>query len=201
MRPTTAPLKLSDRLSAEIRAEIDREVAKYPAAWKQSAVMAALRIVQEQHGWLPTELMDAVADYLGMPSIAVYEVASFYSMYDLKPVGRHKLCVCTNIACLLNGSDHVVAHLEQRLGIKLGETTPDGQFTLKEVECLGACVGAPMMQIGKMYYENLTPDKLDEILRGLSAAVPATAPGVALPPASLPSPDAALPPPSPELGK
>ena len=104
--------------------------------------------------------MDAVADYLGMSPIAVSKSPVFYSMYDLKPVGR-QLCVCTNISCLLNGSDHVVAHLEQRLGIKPGETTPDGKFTLKQVECLGACVGAPMMQIGKTYYEQLTPDKLE----------------------------------------
>ena len=155
-------------LSKQSLAQIDREIEKYPPGRRSSAVMAALRIVQEHHGWLSAELMDAVADYLGMSPIAVSEVASFYSMYDLKPVGRHKLCVCTNISCLLNGSDHVVAHLEQRLGIKPGETTPDGKFTLKEVECLGACVGAPMMQIGKTYYEQLTPDKLDEILKGLA---------------------------------
>ena len=167
MTRAAAQNRSSDRLAGAIRAGIDREIAKYPPAHRASAVMAALRIVQEHHGWLSAELMDAVADYLGMSPIAVSEVASFYSMYDLKPVGRHKLCVCTNISCLLNGSDHVVAHLEQRLGIKPGETTPDGKFTLKEVECLGACVGAPMMQIGKTYYEQLTPDKLDEILKGL----------------------------------
>ncbi|MEK7262087.1 MAG: NADH-quinone oxidoreductase subunit NuoE [Pseudomonadota bacterium] len=167
MTRAAAQNRPGDRLAGAIRAGIDREIAKYPPAHRASAVMAALRIVQEHHGWLSAELMDAVADYLGMSPIAVSEVASFYSMYDLKPVGRHKLCVCTNISCLLNGSDHVVAHLEQRLGIKPGETTPDGKFTLKEVECLGACVGAPMMQIGKTYYEQLTPDKLDEILKGL----------------------------------
>ncbi len=168
MTRAAAQNRPGDRLAGAIRAGIDREIAKYPPAHRASAVMAALRIVQEHHGWLSAELMDAVADYLGMSPIAVSEVASFYSMYDLKPVGRHKLCVCTNISCLLNGSDHVVAHLEQRLGIKPGETTPDGKFTLKEVECLGACVGAPMMQIGKTYYEQLTPDKLDEILKGLA---------------------------------
>ena len=168
MTRAAAQNRPGDRLAGAIRAGIDREIAKYPPAHRASAVMAALRIVQEHHGWLSAELMDAVADYLGMPPIAVSEVASFYSMYDLKPVGRHKICVCTNISCLLNGSDHVVAHLKQRLGIKPGETTPDGKFTLKEVECLGACVGAPMMQIGKTYYEQLTPDKLDEILKGLA---------------------------------
>ena len=166
MRPAVAMSKPSDRLSAEIRAQVGHEIAKYPPDRKSSAVMAALRIVQEHHGWLSAELMDAVADYLDMPPIAVSEVASFYSMYNLKPVGRHKICVCTNISCLLNGSDHIVGHLEQRLGIKFGETTSDGRFTLKEVECLGACVGAPMMQIGKTYYEHLTPAKLDEILKG-----------------------------------
>ncbi len=163
---STAKPKPVERLSAEIRAQVDREIAKYPPDRRSSAVMAALRIVQEHHGWLSAELMGAVADYLDMPPIAVSEVATFYSMYDLKPVGRHKVCVCTNISCLLNGSDHIVAHLEQRLGVKLGETTPDGKFTLKQAECLGACVGAPMMQIGKTYYEHLTPAKLDEILKG-----------------------------------
>lgn len=155
-------------LSEPARAEIDRWIAKYPPGERQSAVMAALRIVQEANGgWLSTDLMDAVAEYLGMPPIAVYEVATFYSMYELKPVGRHKICVCTNISCLLCGSDDIVAHLEKRLGIKLGETTPDGRFTLKEVECLGACCGAPMMQIGRTYYEHLTPARIDEILAEL----------------------------------
>ncbi len=157
-----------DLLSGDVRTGIDREIAKYPPGRRSSAVMAALRIVQERHGWLSSGLMDAVADYLGMPPIAVYEVATFYSMYDLKPVGRHKICVCTNISCLLRGSEEVVAHLEKRLGVKLGETTPDGKFTLKQVECLGACVGAPMMQIGRNYYEHLTPERLDEILGGLA---------------------------------
>ncbi len=167
MRQPAAMSNPASRLSADMRAEIDREAEKYPPAHRASAVMAALRIVQEHHGWLPADLLDAVADYLGMPSIAVYEVATFYSMYDLKPVGRRKICVCTNISCLLNGSDHIVGHLEKKLGIKLGETTPDGQFTLKEVECLGACAGAPMMQVGKEYHEYLTPEKLDEILERL----------------------------------
>ena len=154
-------------LSAESLKRIDREIAKFPAEQKQSAVIAALAIAQDEKGWLATETMDYVAQYLGMPPIAVYEVATFYSMYDLKPVGRHKICVCTNISCLLNGSDHVVQHLEKQLGIKLGETTPDGQFTLKEVECLGACAGAPMMQIDRDYHEHLTPEKLDAILKGI----------------------------------
>lgn len=155
-------------LAAASRQEIDTWVAKYPAEQKQSAVMAALRIVQDANGgWLTNDLMDAVAEYLDMPPISVYEVATFYSMYELKPVGRHKICVCTNVSCMLCGSEEIVRHLKQRLGVGLGETTPDGKVTLKEVECLGACAGAPMFQIGKVYYENLTPEKIDAILDGL----------------------------------
>lgn len=150
------------------RAEIDQWVAKYPEDRKESACMPALRIVQDQNGgWLTTDLMDAVAEYLDMPPIAVYEVATFYSMYEMKPVGRHKICVCTNISCMLCGSDDVVKHLNEKLGIKFGEATEDGKFSLKEVECLGACGGAPMMQVGHTYYENLTPEKIDAILDSL----------------------------------
>ena len=157
-----APTEL---LSPTIRAEIDTWVAKYPPEWKRSAVMAALQIVQDANGgWLTTELMDAVADYLEMAPIAVYEVASFYSMYETKPVGRHKICVCTNVSCMVCGSGQIVEHLEKRLGIGLGETTSDGRFTLKEVECLGACCGAPMLQIGRQYHEHLTPERVDAIL-------------------------------------
>jgi NADH-quinone oxidoreductase subunit E len=157
-----------ERIPEAARAEIDQWVAKYPAEQKQSAVMPALRIVQDANGgWLTTELMDAIAEYLQMPPISVYEVASFYSMYEHKPVGRHKICICTNISCLLCGSEEVVSHLEKKLGIKMGQTTADGKFTLKEVECLGACVGAPMFQIGREYYEHLTPEKIDSILDGL----------------------------------
>ena len=163
----TAALKIEkeDLFNPEVRAEIDRWVAKYPADWKQSACMAALRVVQDDNGgWLNEELIDQVAEYLDMPPIAVYEVASFYSMYELKPVGRHKICVCTNVSCLVCGSDGIVDHLRERLEIDFGQTTQDGRFTLKEVECLGACGGAPMMQIGKQYYENLTPELVDSIL-------------------------------------
>ncbi|HEB96002.1 MAG TPA: NADH-quinone oxidoreductase subunit NuoE [Sedimenticola thiotaurini] len=157
-----------DLFPPEVRAEIDRWIAKYPPEWRQSAVMAALRVVQEDNGgFLTEELMDRVAAYLDMPPIAVYEVATFYSMYELKPVGRHKICVCTNVSCMINGSDRIVEHMEKRLGIRLGETTGDGRFTLKEVECLGACGGAPMFQIGNKYYENLTPELVDSILDGL----------------------------------
>ncbi len=164
----SANLKSPDVILTDaIRAEIDRWVVKYPPERKASAVMAALRIVQEHHGWLTPERVEAVANYLDMPAIAAMEVATFYSMYDLKPVGRHKVCVCTNICCLLNGSERVIEHLEKKLGIKVGETTADGKVTLKEVECLGACVNAPMMQIGREYHENLTPEKIDQILGGL----------------------------------
>ena len=130
--------------------------------------MAALRIAQDANGGYLTELlMDTVADYLDMPRISVYEVATFYSMYELSPVGKHKICICTNISCMLCGSDDVVAHFKKRLGIGLGETTKDGRITLKEVECLGACVGAPMLQIDKKYYEHLTPETIDALLDGL----------------------------------
>jgi len=157
-----------DLLSPEAKAEIDRWVAKYPPERKQATVMAALRVVQEENsGWLSTELIEAVADYLEIAPVAAHEVATFYGMYDLKPVGRHKIFVCTNISCMLCGSDGIVARLEKKLGIKMGETTADGKFTLKEVECLAACCGAPMFQIDKTYYENLTPERVDEILDGL----------------------------------
>lgn len=149
-------------------AEIDQWIAKYPADQRQSAVMAALRIAQDQNGgWLTNDLMDAVAEYLHMPAIAVYEVATFYSMYELKPVGKKKLCVCTNISCQLRGSEEVVTHLENRLGVKLGGTTEDGRYTLKEVECLGACVNAPVLQIDRDYHEKLTPESIDALLDSL----------------------------------
>lgn len=157
--------KQNDLISAECKREIDAWVAKYPLDQKQSAVMAALRIMQDDNGgYLTTELMDAIADYLDMAPMAVYEVATFYSMYELSPVGRHKICICTNISCMLCGSDEVVEHLRKRLGVGLGETTEDGRITLKEVECLGACVDAPMCQIDRQYHVKLTPEKIDEIL-------------------------------------
>lgn len=155
-------------LTQKSLAQIDREIAKYPQDRKRSAVMAALRIAQEERGWLSQDLLDYIAGLLELPPIQVYEVATFYSMYDLEPVGRHKICVCTNVSCMLRDSGGIVAHLEKRLGITLGQTTPDGRFTLKEVECLAACGGAPMIQIDKQYYENLTPEKLDAILDGLA---------------------------------
>lgn len=161
------PESLSEKyLTPEMRAEIDRWIAKYPPEHRQSAVIPALHIVQDNAGGYLTEpLMDAVAEYLGMPQVAVYEVASFYTMFDLKPVGRHKVNICTNISCMLRGADKIVEHVEQKLGIALGETTPDNRITLKiEEECLAACTGAPMMLVDGRYYTDLTPDKVDEIL-------------------------------------
>ncbi len=159
----------SDLLSAHARAEIDQWLTRYPADRKQSAVLAALREAQhENHGYLTIELMDAVADYLDLPPIAVYEVATFYSMFETQPVGRHNIAVCTNISCMLRGGDTILAHLEKKLGIKLGESTADGKFYLKrEEECLAACCGAPMMQVNHVYYEHLTPEKVDQILDSL----------------------------------
>lgn len=159
----------SELLSAHVREEIDRWVAKYPADRKQSAILAALREVQHENGgYLTTELMDAVAEYLDQPPINVYEAATFYSMFELNPVGRYSISVCTNISCMLCGSDEVLNYIEKKLGIKLGESTPDGKFFLKqEEECLAACAGAPMMQVDHVYYENLTPEKVDQILDSL----------------------------------
>ena len=155
-------------LSETVITEIEKWIKRYPPEQKCSAVIPALHAVQRDNGgWLTTELMDAVADYLDMERIAVYEVGTFYSMFVHEPTGRHKINVCTNVSCMLCGSDEVVAHLQRRLGIKLGETTADNKFTLREVECLAACGGAPMMQLDRVYHENLTPEKIDEILDGM----------------------------------
>lgn len=146
-------------------AEIDKWMLRYPPEEKRSAVMEALRFVQNaNNGWLTDALMDAVADYLDMPRIAVYEVATFYNMYNLKPVGRHIINVCTNISCLLRDAENILEHLKYRLKIPVNATTADGKFTLREAECLAACTAAPMFQIGKKYYEHLTPEKVDAIL-------------------------------------
>jgi len=152
-------------LSPEALARIDKEVAKYPPDQKQSAVMAALAIAQDEKGWLATETMDFVAHYLGMPPIAVYEVASFYTMYNTKPVGRCKLTLCTNLPCALQGATAAAAHLKKRLGIEFGETTPDSRFTLKEGECLGACGDAPVMLMNnKTMLSWMTPEKIDALI-------------------------------------
>ncbi|MBS0288046.1 MAG: NADH-quinone oxidoreductase subunit NuoE [Proteobacteria bacterium] len=154
-----------DVLSQQARLHIDEWLRKYPQEQKKSAIIAALTYVQKENGgFLTNELIEAVAAYLEMPKIAAFEVATFYSMFELKPVGRHKICVCTNISCMLSGSDEIVKYLSNKLGINLGQTTADGKFTLKSVECLAACCGAPMMQIGDDYYENLNAQKIDEIL-------------------------------------
>jgi NADH-quinone oxidoreductase subunit E len=157
------------RLSEHACAEIDKWLANYPPDRKRSAVLAALREVQHENGgYLTNELLDAVAEYLQLPTIAVYEVATFYSMFELKPVGRHSISVCNNISCMLRGGDEILAHIEKKLGIKVGESTPDGKFYLKrEEECLAACAAAPMLQIDHVYYENLTPEKVDRILDSL----------------------------------
>lgn len=152
----------------EIRAAIDAHIAKYPAEWKQSAVMPALTLVQDWNGgWLSRELMDDVAAYLDMPAISVYEVASFYGMYDLAPTAKHKVCVCNSVSCLLNGSEELIHHVEHKYGVQPGETTSDGRFTFKEVECLGACKDAPAVMVGKTYHEKLTPEALDKLIEGL----------------------------------
>ncbi len=159
------PTKLLPQLLSAARLDqIDHWIAKYPAEEKNSAVIAALMIVQEEKGYLIPEYMDAVADYLDMPPIAVYEAASFYTMYEHEPTGRHLINVCTNISCKLCGSAEVVHYLQKKLGIKLGETTEDGRYTLRSVECLGACVNAPMMQVDKDYHENLTTESIDKVL-------------------------------------
>ena len=156
-------------LSEHTRQEIDHWVAKFPADRRRSAVIAALRAAQHQNnGYLTAALMDAVAGYLGLPPIQVYEVATFYSMFETRPVGRVHVSVCTNISCMLCGSDKIVEAVERHLGIKVGESTPDGKFFLKrEEECLAACNNAPMMMVDHVYHENLTPEKATAILDGV----------------------------------
>jgi NADH-quinone oxidoreductase subunit E len=156
-------------LDEHTREEIDHWLTKFPSDRKRSALLAALRAVQHQnHGYLTQPLMDAVAEYLDLPPIQVYEVANFYSMFETKPVGRIHISVCTNISCMLCGSDDILKYVEKKLGIKVGESTPDGKFYLKqEEECLAACNNAPMMMIDHVYYEHLTPAKIDQILDGL----------------------------------
>jgi NADH-quinone oxidoreductase subunit E len=153
-------------LNEHTRHEIDEWIGRFPAGRQRSAVLSALRFTQEQNnGFLTPELMDGVAEYLRLPSIQVYEVASFYSMFETKPVGRHSISVCTNISCMLRGADAIVAQVEKKLGIKTGQSTPDGKFYLKqEEECLAACCGAPMLMIDHVYHENLTPDSVGAIL-------------------------------------
>jgi NADH-quinone oxidoreductase subunit E len=156
-------------LSDHVREEIEHWKARFPADRQRSAIIGALHAVQhENEGYLTPELMNAVAEYLELPSIQVYEVATFYSMFQTKPVGRHNVAICTNVSCMLRGADDIVAHVEKKLGVRLGESTADGRIYLKrEEECLAACCGAPMMMVDHKYYENLTNEQVDEILDGL----------------------------------
>lgn len=159
----------NEALSAETRAEIDRWVAKFPADRKRSAVIQALFAAQQQHGGFLTDaLIAAVAKYLDLPAVWAYEVATFYSMFETQPVARNNVAICTNISCWLNGAEDIVRHCEKKLGIGLGESTPDGRVYLKrEEECLAACCGAPMMVVNGHYHEKLDAAKVDEILDGL----------------------------------
>lgn len=155
-------------LTAESLKRIDREVAKYPLDQKQSAVMAALAIAQEEQGWLSSEAIEFVANYLGMAPMAAYEVASFYNMYDLKPVGKHKLTVCTNLPCMLSGGLDAAEYLKTKLGIGFGETTADGRFTLQEGECMGACGDAPVVLVNnRRMCSCMQPDQIDKLLEEL----------------------------------
>jgi len=156
-------------LSPQAIEKIDRELAKFPPDQKRSAVMSALAVAQHENGYLSPEVMDAVAAYLGMPAIAVYEVATFYGMYDLQPVGAHKLCVCTNLPCALRGSVEAAEHLKRALGIDFNETTPDGKFTLKEGECFGACGDAPVVLYNnKTMLSFMSKERIDQLLAELS---------------------------------
>ena len=160
---------MSYELTPHIREEIESWKARFPKDRQRSAVISALHAVQhENEGYLTAELMNAVADYLELPTIQVYEVATFYSMFQTKPVGRHNIAICTNVSCMLRGADAIVEHVEKKLGIESGESTEDGRIYLKrEEECLAACCGAPMMMVDHKYHENLTTEQVDDILDGL----------------------------------
>ena len=158
-------------ISEATRARFDREVAKYPPDQKQSAVMACLAIVQQEQGFVSRESEQDVADYLGMPAIAVHEVTNFYNMYNQRPVGKYKLNVCTNLPCQLRDGVNALRHLEKKLGIAMGETTPDGLFTLQQSECLGACADSPVMLVNdRTMCSFMSRDKLDQLVDGLKAA-------------------------------
>lgn len=156
-------------LNEHTRHEIDEWIGRFPTGKQRSAVLSALRFTQEQNnGFLTPELMDGVAEYLRLPAVQVYEVATFYSMFETHPCGRHHVSICTNISCMLNGAEDLVKHCEKKLGIKLGESTPDGRIFLKqEEECLAACTGAPMMMVDHVFHEYLTPEKVDKVLDDL----------------------------------
>lgn len=155
-------------LSQEAYKKIDRELAKFPADQRQSAVMAALAIAQDEKGWLPPEVLQDVADYIGMPAVAVQEVATFYNMYNTKPIGKHKISVCTNLPCALSGGERAAHYLKQKLGVDYKETTTDGQFTLIEGECMGACGDAPVMLVNnKRMCSHMSNDKIDTLVEEL----------------------------------
>ena len=155
-------------LSQQVQTQIDKELKKYPANQKQSAVMSALRFVQDEKGWISNEDMSDVAAYLGMSQMSVYEVATFYHMYNLKPMGKYTLTVCTNLSCQLMGANETLDYLKGKLGIGLGQVTADGKFGLREAECMGACVEGPLLTISnKRLCSRLTPEKIDQILAGL----------------------------------
>ena len=168
---SSQPARQEPALSDATRARFDREIAKYPADQRQSAVMACLRILQEERGWISQQNEEQVAAYLGMPPIAVHEVTTFYNMYNQAPVGKYKLNVCTNLPCQLRDGARALHHLEQRLGIRMGETTPDGLFTLQQSECLGACADSPVLLVndGTMV-SFMSNDKLDQLIEGLRTA-------------------------------
>ncbi len=157
-------------LSSQSKQLIDHEIAKYPADQKQSAVMSALRIAQDEHGWLSQDVMNSVAAYLGMTSIAVYEVATFYEMYNLKPAGRHKITVCTNLPCALSGATELCDNLKRRLGIGFNEVTPDGEFSLREGQCFGACGDAPVLLVNNHdMHSFMDEEKVDALLKELKS--------------------------------
>ena len=167
MNETSPPI---DLLSDHVKEEIDGWRQRFPEKRQRSAIIGALHAVQHENGGhLTAELMNAVADYLDLPTIQVYEVGTFHSMFQTKPVGRHDVAICTNISCMLRGADEIVDHVEKKLGVKLGESTVDGRIHLKrEEECLAACCGAPMMMVDHKYHENLTIEQVDKILDGLT---------------------------------
>lgn len=162
-------MSAAPELSQHVRDEIERWKARFPEEGRRSAIIGALHAVQHENGgFLTPALMDRVAEYLELPTVQVYEAANFYSMFQIVPVGRNNVSICTNISCMLRGAEDIVGHVEQRLGIRLGESTPDGRiFLKKEEECLAACCGAPMMMVNHRYHENLTPERVDEILDAL----------------------------------
>jgi len=161
-------MSLVSMVATQIISKIDRVISKFPADQKRSAILEGLHILQDNNGgFLTDDLQNSLADYLGVSRVDVYEVSTFYTMYERDQVGRHKLNVCTNISCMLNGAYDILEHIEHKLGIKKGGTTKDGRITLKEVECQGACCGSPMLEVDKIFHENLTFDKVDKIIDGL----------------------------------